>query len=1168
LKKAPADFYPEIMTLRTMSNQILEMAEIGKEIQLHEVQIGREVFYKISHSDRMRPFFMTIVSDSNHWMFVSGNAGISVGRRNSDFALFPYYTDDKITESAENTGCKTLIRAETEGQLYVWEPFSIRSEGLFEFQRNLYKNRIGNKIIFEEINHSIGLSFSYEWNTSNRFGFLRKAKLQNLRAEKVSIEVIDGFQNLLPYGVGADLQNAVSNLADAYKRSELLPESGLGIFTLSAIISDKAEPCEALKANTVWSAGIDSPTYLLSNAQLSKFRNGEKVIQEEDVKGEKGAYLVHFNFEAEAEGEKSWQFVANINQTQSAVIQLDEEIRNHTELIQQVFSDVESGTRNLLALAASADGLQFSADERLDTRHFANVLFNIMRGGVFDENYQVKKSDFSAYLKKANPVVFAENESLLKSLADTLSIFELQEKVSQTGDSYLVRLTTEYLPLKFSRRHGDPSRPWNKFSINTQNEADGSKILDYEGNWRDIFQNWEALAHSYPGFIGGMISKFLNASTFDGYNPYRVTKGGFDWETIEPDNPWSYIGYWGDHQIIYLLKLLEFSHNRNPKNISQWLGREGFVYANVPYQIKPYPEILENPKDTIVFDHKADSHIRRRMEKMGADGALLTNSQGQILEVAFGEKILATVLSKLSNLVPEGGIWMNTQRPEWNDANNALVGNGLSMVTVCYLRRFLAFFLPVLEESENPEIPVSVELKDFFLKVKAVFAQYEKWLGDKISDSNRKAITDALGLAGSDFRTRIYHSKFSGEKSLVSVNDIHNLFGLANAFLEQAIARNRRADGLFHTYNLISIEKDGFTVSHLSEMLEGQVAVLSSGFLSAGECVSVLDALKSSALYRKDQNSYILYPNKNLPRFLQKNTFSKEKACESPLLRKLLESGNRQILESDLKGNLHFNGNFRNASDLEAGLNGLDSAFQDQVSAEKKRVLEIYESVFNHKEFTGRSGTFFGYEGLGSIYWHMVSKLGLAVMETTQKAIENQVDEALIEKLTAHYYAIQDGIGAHKSPKLYGAFPTDPYSHTPLGRGAQQPGMTGQVKEDILCRMAELGVEVRKGKLAFNPGILKKSQFLKAGKTIEFVDVKGKFQTIELPENSLFFTCCQVPVLYVLAEKKGLKIKQYQGLEESAEAFELSDSLSQSVFQRKAEIQWIKVFINPNKLKN
>ncbi|WP_321540400.1 hypothetical protein [Flavobacterium piscinae] len=142
----------------------------------------------------------------------------------------------------------------------------------------------------------------------------------------------------------------------------------------------------------------------------------------------------------------------------------------------------------------------------------------------------------------------------------------------------MIRLCTEYLPLKFSRRHGDPSRPWNKFSINTRSEIDGSKILDYEGNWRDIFQNWEALAYAFPDFIDGMIHKFLNTSTFDGYNPYRVTKSGFDWEAIEPDNPWSYIGYWGDHQIIYLLKFLEFIEKYQPGKLNSYFDKDCFVY--------------------------------------------------------------------------------------------------------------------------------------------------------------------------------------------------------------------------------------------------------------------------------------------------------------------------------------------------------------------------------------------------------------------------------------------------------------------------------------------------------------------------------------------------------------------------------------------------------------
>ena len=163
------------------------------------------------------------------------------------------------------------------------------------------------------------------------------------------------------------------------------------------------------------------------------------------------------------------------------------------------------------------------------------------------------------------------------------------------------RLATEYLPLKFSRRHGDPSRPWNWFSINTQNENDGSKILDYQGNWRDIFQNWEALAHAYPAFIEGMIFRFLNASTFDGYNPYRITKDGFDWEIIEPHDPWSYIGYWGDHQIIYLLKFLEFIQKHFPGKLVNSLVKNHFVYAHVPYIIKSFKDIVKDPKDTILL---------------------------------------------------------------------------------------------------------------------------------------------------------------------------------------------------------------------------------------------------------------------------------------------------------------------------------------------------------------------------------------------------------------------------------------------------------------------------------------------------------------------------------------------------------------------------------------
>ena len=59
-----------------------------------------------------------------------------------------------------------------------------------------------------------------------------------------------------------------------------------------------------------------------------------------------------------------------------------------------------------------------------------------------------------------------------------------------------------------------------------------------------------------------------------------------------------------------------------------------------------------------------------------------------------------------------------------------------------------------------------------------------------------------------------------------------------------------------------------------------------------------------------------------------------------------------------------------------------DSGYAGLVKRESGQVLGLYERLFDHQSFTGRSGTFFAYEGLGSIYWHMVSKLLLAVQET------------------------------------------------------------------------------------------------------------------------------------------------------------------------------------------
>jgi len=351
-------------------------------------------------------------------------------------------------------------------------------------------------------------------------------------------------------------------------------------------------------------------------------------------------------------------------------------------------------------------------------------------------------------------------------------------------------------------------------------------------------------------------------------------------------------------------------------------------------------------------------------------------------------------------------------------------------------------------------------------------------------------------------------------------------------------------------------------------MLEGQVAVLSSKYLSATMAVEILEAMKQSALFREDQYSYLLYPNKDLPKFINRNTVPKELVGKSSLLQQLIEDGNTHIIERDVNGEYHFNGNFKNANDLKVALSLLNNTkYKTQVKSDLKLVLDIFEDIFNHKSFTGRSGTFYGYEGLGSIYWHMVSKLLLSVQEACLQAISNNESPEIIGKLLDHYYEIHAGIGVHKSPKLYGAFPTDPYSHTPSGKGAQQPGMTGQVKEDILCRFGELGVFVKEGKLQFYPCLLRKREFLNQEKEFIYIDIHKKQNSITLSEKTLAFTYSQVQVIYQIAEDNSIEIFNNDNTVNRLDGLIIDVNTSEKIFKRTGEITLLKVSIQESILK-
>ena len=115
------------------------------------VTLAGERYYEIRNVDKMAPFFISLVSDSDHWMFISSNGGLTAGRVSPETALFSYITVDRIHESTPHTGSKTLLRVESNGQRHDWEPFNAEHNGRYALSRNLYKNVLGNKLLFEEI---------------------------------------------------------------------------------------------------------------------------------------------------------------------------------------------------------------------------------------------------------------------------------------------------------------------------------------------------------------------------------------------------------------------------------------------------------------------------------------------------------------------------------------------------------------------------------------------------------------------------------------------------------------------------------------------------------------------------------------------------------------------------------------------------------------------------------------------------------------------------------------------------------------------------------------------------------------------------------------------------------------------------------------------------------
>jgi hypothetical protein len=1059
------------------------------------VHVNGQVFYKVEQSQWLAPFFINVVSACDVWIFMSSKGGITAGRKDAQGAVFPYETDDRLHDQA-HTGSKTIVRINNQ----LWEPFARTSLQKFSVTQNIYKAVQGTSVIFEEINEELELSFAYQYESSEFFGVVKTATLKNLSGKTVQADILDGLENIMPCYVDKNLQATSSTLVDAYKANELCPNSVLATYALTTLINDTPNPMEILRANVAWT-DCTKARIALSSQAVEAFVNDTPYPYGESTYGCKGAYFVNYREELIPGGGCTHRIVVDHGYDHCALIELKELLS--APIDEALQSDIQKGREQLSRYVAMADGVQHTADQTAVHHHYLNTLYNVLRGGIFADAYALDTEDFLdfALVRSRN---IGSDKQFTEKVKQCQTIHEL--KAALASDPQALRLALEYLPLSFSRRHGDPSRPWNQFQIKLKDDQ-GKPVKRYEGNWRDIFQNWEALGLSFPCYYEHMIAIFVNASTVDGFNPYRIHRDGIDWERPEPNNPFSGLGYWGDHQIIYLLRLLKGLHSHFPGRLRALLRTEVFSYANVPYILKPYEEIEANSKHTVVFDRQRDHEIAALCQAMGTDGQLVLKDSS-VYCVGLMEKLIVPLLGKMANMHLDGGVWMNTQRPEWNDANNAIVGIGLSMVTVYHMRAYVQFLLEIVKE-EKDGFTISKEVADWLQVSLDLMQSYRTQ-----PMGSAKQLLDQMGKAFSDYRQNVYQNGFSQSQPL-DASTVRQWLDLCASLLDGTIRENRNT--LFATYNLL--HGDG-TVEPMRFMLEGQSAAIGAGLVDTGDIQTLLCEM-DKVLGSERHGAHFLYPKHMTVPFFQKNSFTAPLAADGTIVCK------------DQNGMLHFGAALTTQNALQKTLE--TSAYNKE---QRQFLLEKYESMFGHQRFTGRSQVMYKYEGIGCIYWHQNAKLALAILEL---AIANRYDRLKALKAYKTYRDVTRNFLYRKDSTACQAIPIEPYSHSSFDGKSQQPGMTGQVKESVLMRRGELGIIVENGCLQFDTWFVSPDEFDEMG--------------------CLSFSVCGVPVRYMPGEKKdGYMNIHYAGKEkECLQGYTLPESISQAIFFRQNDITGIDV---------
>ena len=741
------------------------------------------------------------------WVFYTnrGQAINSFGIHNKNNAIMEFNPANTAYENTSLKGYRTFLRCNGE----FFEPFGTNNSNV---KRTMYLKK--NSICIEEINeqYEIKIKVNYFVLPKDSIGALvRKVTIENIGNETKDIEVLDGLPKIIPYGIHNGSYKEVSNLLKSWTDIKNL-DQGIPYYSMRASSDDTAEVSEVY-------GGYYYFTIMEEKVQ--------KVIYDPDVV---------FDYDTSLQIPVTFR-----NEGLSGVERIPQYFVNKVPCgFTPAHKSLLAGSRlefvTLCGYAESKDQVNAKAKE-------------LCKAGILDEKEIVADELMEEYMsdvktKTANHLFDQYIEQCyLDNFLRGGYPYVMNEKSKNPSVIHL-----------FSRKHGDPERDYNFFSIAGEYYSQGN------GNFRDVCQNRRNDVFFQKEIDDFNIVNFFSLLQIDGYNPLEIRPSTFSIRKNEKENAKKLIHEVTGELEENLLKIIDSKFT--PGQISNTIAREqihlnrdeddflkellllcdqnmeagfgegywsdhwGYLMDLVENYVMIYPERKEHllydsekyrfydsvgivlPRSetyviknnqvrqygSIVHDHK--KLFREGFVERGTNW--LKNCNGEIVTTTLFVKMIALSLIKFSTLDPYGmGIEMEGGKPGWNDAMNGLPGIfGSGMAETIELKRLIVFLVEELKGKNHSKEYVSmpVEIADFMLQ-----------LSTALSDCKTEGFSDftywdRVATLRENYR-EVTRYELSGEKSIVTTEQLISTFEAMYEKIEAGIEKAMEyGKGIMPTY--------------------------------------------------------------------------------------------------------------------------------------------------------------------------------------------------------------------------------------------------------------------------------------------------------------------------------------------------------------------------------